>query len=802
MLRKVATLLLVMAIALGAKAESVAVKTAAGTVTYGSLMEAVEAVNASTDAVMTLLSDVNLGSDAATILQSSTLDLNGFTIRGCGHYMFVINKKGMVLTVKDSQGGGTILHEPFESSQTMLVSNGTLLLQGGTIATDYAIQGSSVIYITSAGSLMMEGGHVKMISDASSCNGILNIGGTALLSGGTVENDCYIHGSALYATSTATTTITGGRYISSTTQGLNTDITSNDILHANVSITGGSFANELCLQLYCKDNMVALLPKDSEDYAMGCRYQIVHATPSEDVARNITRQQGYTTLEAALSAAERGDTVTLLKDYVLTQDVTVKEGVMLLVPSDLKNTCFAAQPQGGYHHIEEYRYRTLTVSEGVTVYIKGEMEVNAILTSARGGQWVGTGVPHGAYAMVSLQSQARLVVEGQLYCWGYVAGKGMVDVKPGATLYEAFTFTDWRGGKFTLATSSDIFFFTQYYVQNVESQVRFSYGARNMTCTNLYFEESRHEMYDMPFVTPEAQGLFHMKEGSVITRTYDGATDRVTYDISGDVELGTIELIYDDIHLDSEDYVCPLPNNMTITVSQGMLTLPHCYSMQPGMQITLQEKGGMTVEEDALLYVCDRADWGTYAAAGYVLPLEHTVANGHGNRAVRWGSVSRGNDAASYAKLESARLNIDGTLRVKGDLRTSLHRAEVLGTHGRVLFDNVMREENDTLWQCLNNSDVLEPVPTTPAVLTDSDGTFVPTADGSCFICCDGKWLSGVLGDANGDGMLTIADANMIMNYFLGTGGQGINKPFADVNGDGAITIADANEIVNMYLVK
>ncbi len=57
-------------------------------------------------------------------------------------------------------------------------------------------------------------------------------------------------------------------------------------------------------------------------------------------------------------------------------------------------------------------------------------------------------------------------------------------------------------------------------------------------------------------------------------------------------------------------------------------------------------------------------------------------------------------------------------------------------------------------------------------------------------------------GDVNGDGQVTIADANMVANHFLGQGNGGVflNEAAADVNGDGQITIADANEIVNIFL--
>ncbi|MCR5069521.1 MAG: BspA family leucine-rich repeat surface protein [Prevotella sp.] len=60
-----------------------------------------------------------------------------------------------------------------------------------------------------------------------------------------------------------------------------------------------------------------------------------------------------------------------------------------------------------------------------------------------------------------------------------------------------------------------------------------------------------------------------------------------------------------------------------------------------------------------------------------------------------------------------------------------------------------------------------------------------------------------ILGDVNGDGSITMADANMVVNYFLATDPSSIanfNVTAADVNGDKSITMADANQIVNMFL--
>ena len=56
-------------------------------------------------------------------------------------------------------------------------------------------------------------------------------------------------------------------------------------------------------------------------------------------------------------------------------------------------------------------------------------------------------------------------------------------------------------------------------------------------------------------------------------------------------------------------------------------------------------------------------------------------------------------------------------------------------------------------------------------------------------------------GDVNHDGSITMADANMVVNYFLATDKpEDFNVEAADVNGDGDITMADANQIVNMFL--
>ena len=59
-----------------------------------------------------------------------------------------------------------------------------------------------------------------------------------------------------------------------------------------------------------------------------------------------------------------------------------------------------------------------------------------------------------------------------------------------------------------------------------------------------------------------------------------------------------------------------------------------------------------------------------------------------------------------------------------------------------------------------------------------------------------------LMGDVNGDGVVTIADVTMLVNIILGKTTSGFDTRVADVNGDGVVTIADVTALVNIILGK
>ena len=57
-----------------------------------------------------------------------------------------------------------------------------------------------------------------------------------------------------------------------------------------------------------------------------------------------------------------------------------------------------------------------------------------------------------------------------------------------------------------------------------------------------------------------------------------------------------------------------------------------------------------------------------------------------------------------------------------------------------------------------------------------------------------------IMGDVNGNGIVTVADLTMLIDYILGLPDDGFIEEAADLNGDGKINIADATDLVDIIL--
>ena len=94
------------------------------------------------------------------------------------------------------------------------------------------------------------------------------------------------------------------------------------------------------------------------------------------------------------------------------------------------------------------KYITITILEGTQLTING-----AFTIGADRGQNAGASVSgpieadtRSGYSEVILEDNVQVIVNGFIWCYGYIRGTGEIIANSGASINEPFVITDWRGG--------------------------------------------------------------------------------------------------------------------------------------------------------------------------------------------------------------------------------------------------------------------------------------------------------------------------------------------------------------------
>lgn len=81
------------------------------------------------------------------------------------------------------------------------------------------------------------------------------------------------------------------------------------------------------------------------------------------------------------------------------------------------------------------------------------------------------------------------------------------------------------------------------------------------------------------------------------------------------------------------------------------------------------------------------------------------------------------------------------------------------------------------------------------------------TVDAVSHTCAEATFSATVsgaykLGDANGDGTVSVTDVTMTISHILGKTPAGFNKDAVDINGDGSISVTDVTLMINIILTR
>lgn len=463
--------------------------------------------------------------------------------------------------------------------------------------------------------------------------------------------------------------------------------------------------------------------------------------------------------------------ITLIKDGTLLQgDYTIPAGMTLLIPYDAAGNVSNGEPEFTKEYATPSTFRELTMTEGSTLTVNGELVVGGVL-SAKGTGDGFNGTPSGPHGAIIMPEGSAIIVNGKLYAYGYISGPkdstgkytsgfncGTVTVNSGGEVHEAFQIKDFRGGNITLFTMLNndqrVFLFSQYYVQNIEVPLTIREGAHDYAYSAVQVSYGIGTYVaktgKVPFIGEG--GLFNITDG-YITRTYvakapeDSAllNDHVYYDVYGSIEMNSITLSIASRSVVANKYELPINGNLSLRLfenesggSKAVVNTP--LALLPGFELYISKNSELTAA--APMYVYDAAEW---YQRQYVFSSNYYK----GNPVLTYTKASKGTPPK---QAPSAQIDVNGTLTTStGGVYTTETGANIYSSEGTGKFiqSNAPDSAKKTNQYVQADKKFYE-IPITPAKLKNLDNSYTPTADSkandtftycTCTTCGGGTWV-------------------------------------------------------------
>ncbi len=444
-----------------------------------------------------------------------------------------------------------------------------------------------------------------------------------------------------------------------------------------------------------------------------------------------TYQYMFDDLGAALACAGTTSNkyVVLLNNAVLpAEDYTIPKGVNLLIPFNADSTFYAAQPGDSNNSdaedakpIEISAYRTLTMSTGTNIIVNGAISVSATHEVANGGSINGC-IVKGDYGHIRMEKGSTITVNSgaNLYAWGFITGDGAVTAKNGSKIYELFQVTDYNGGGITSEMKDNVVFpFNQYYVQNIEVPLTIEAGAQDIGHVSLYMAGARRTSFS--FISGDTgDAMFKINKGAV-TKRYDGTTDRLFIELHEDSELyvNGVSLSVAGVSLNTKTFNLPITSNITMKVAaRSVINIKQSVEFLPGAELYIEKDAicqlgeANTANWDVFVY--DSDEWGNFCSTqSKKLIVLNNVPTRRYNR--------------TEADLKDAKVVVDGTLKIFGNVYTTKGGANVCSTGTGVveLMTGVAEKEYTKQASKAGNTLKYVDIPVTQAQLRNADGSVV-----------------------------------------------------------------------------
>lgn len=429
-----------------------------------------------------------------------------------------------------------------------------------------------------------------------------------------------------------------------------------------------------------------------------------------------TGGQRFDDLGDAVSYAQANSQtkITLASDGSISGNYTIPAGITLLIPFDAAGTLYTDAPAAIRTTPTSKPFRTLTMSEGTSITVNGAISLGGRYFAAGGGQ---QGRSVGDYGYIKMADNSSITVKngGKLYAWGFISGSGSVLAESGATVYEFYQIADFRGGSASSSMGNGVFPFSQYFVQNIEVPLTLNAGANEQVYSGVYAMSTTYTT-SINFIGDT--GMFKVESGS-FTKDYDEKTDRLVFTVNGEAALNTLSLTFAGMDVNSESYVLPITNNITINIQSGNVTINQDAALLAGVEVNIAEGAGLTVANGKNIYFYDSDEWNS----------DNFV----------WGSCKFKSVAYAPGKaynrsnndLVDAKMDVNGSVKAIGAIYTTGSGADICSSNGTGKYIQQGTPGTATVTYQYNANKSAVTIPITAAKLHNADGTYTETATAS-----------------------------------------------------------------------
>ena len=452
---------------------------------------------------------------------------------------------------------------------------------------------------------------------------------------------------------------------------------------------------------------------------------------SKSAALFETGGQRFDDLNEAVAYAQANNQskITLATDGSISGAYTIPAGITLLIPLDAAGTLYTDAPAAIRETPASKPFRTLTMAEGSSITVNGAISLGGRYFAAGGGQ---QGRPVGDYGYIKMADNSSITVKngGNLYAWGFISGSGSILAESGATVYEFYQIADFRGGSASSNMGNKVFPFSQYFVQNIEVPLTLNAGANEKVYSGVY---AMSTTYTTAINFIGDNGMFKVTSGS-FTKDYDEKTDRLILTVNGEAALNSLSLKLAGMSVNSESYVLPITNNISINIESGKVTINQDAALLAGVEVNIAEGADLTVSNGKNVYIYDSDEWNSDNFVWGPCKFK-SVAYAPGK------AYNRSNN-----DLVDAKMDVNGSVTAIGAIYTTKGGADICSSNGTGVYNQQGTLGTETAtYQYNANGNSAVTIPITPAKLRNADGTYTETATASAgdvfdYIKEKGKW--------------------------------------------------------------